>query len=149
MIQHDTYSFKAKQRCQTTGCSDTYLCVCSDHVTVVPQSPQAPYITNDLDQLNELRWLKWRGYLLPVSDMTGKGQVCSPKSTRNCKAQFNSWKFWIFKVSSFSPLKIEEDHASLKFSCVRMLCVNTTFPSYHHYPDHAEITVGYLEPFRF
>lgn len=53
------------------------------------------------------------------------------------------------KVSSFSPLKIEEDHAPLKFSCVCTLCVNTTFPSDHHYPDHAEITVGYLEPFRF
>lgn len=47
---------------------------------------------------------------------------------------------FLCETSNISPLKIEEILTSLKFLCVWM-CVITTFPSNHCYPDHAEITV--------
>lgn len=55
---------------------------------------------------------------------------------------------FLCEVSNISPLKIEESLAPLKFVCVCMYVI-TTFPSEHGCPDHAERTVGYLEPFRF
>lgn len=108
-------------------------------------SCQAPYISNDLGQLSKPPRDKWSQYLLRVSDIAGKSCVCSPKSVRNSK-------FPIYQLKCLHSyvkfLKITESPAPLKFLCV-CTCVITTFPSNHCYPDHAEITVGYLEPFRF